>query len=104
MKINSNIPPRPSLSKPKESPDRRAVKDGGTPSPQGTAAKSLEGIDRIQISEQATAIRSATEATRLAVETRELIARGNREAVLAQPVDVKRLQELLRTSGTSKEG
>jgi hypothetical protein len=57
----------------------------------------------VQISQQAAALQSGADATRLAVETRELIAKGNREAVLAQPVDVKRLQELLRAKGATRE-
>jgi hypothetical protein len=50
--------------------------------------------DGLELSARASSIRSAQEAARVAGETRELIAANNREALLAQPVDVARLTAL----------
>lgn len=61
----------------------------------GEAAKAPAPADRVELSPQASSVRTAEEAARLAGETRELIARNNREALVAQPVDVGRLLSLV---------
>ncbi|MBI5014869.1 MAG: hypothetical protein HZB55_05180 [Deltaproteobacteria bacterium] len=62
-------------------------------------ARGTQTDDTVQISDEASAVRSVADAARVAGKTRELIAQGNREAVAAQPIDVRRLRELLESRG-----
>lgn len=90
MKIES---PFTAPALPSDVPERKRMK----PEETSPGQKPSGTFDRVEISPEAAALRSAADANRVAAETRELVATGNKEALVARPIDLERLQDLLRS-------
>ena len=91
MKIGTAVSPDAGRTEvPARAPRRAEAAKGGE-----GAKPAAPAADRADLGAQPTSVRAAGEAARLAAETRALIAQNNREALLAQAVDVGRLLSLV---------
>lgn len=92
MKISTATPSDTLRPEVPARPPRRAKP--ATTGGEGTVG-AAPAADRVELSAQASSLRTAEEANRVAGETRSLIAQNNREALVAQAVDVGRLMSLV---------